>query len=1448
MQTDTTPSFSPFAPTSLSRVLFHGTWAALLLLIVGFALPAQAQQLNQVSSSLVEQARTDIHGADLRGHDGPFGRVGLGLTLLYREHQAFQQSQPGAEFESLVIPASQVPEARLGKDGSETFGAGVNGYISPVQGDRVVIDAIATTSPQQLASSLEAMGATGVVQYGRVVSATLPIDRISDLAATTSLQTARASFAELKSRSLSPRLRTWLEKRSRGEVTGEPSSDLRSTASPAPLMPGAVISEGDEAMNTDDIRDPGTGGFSVDGTGVTIGVLSDTYDALGRAGDDIASGDLPPANRIQVLDDLSSGSDEGRAMMQLIYDVAPGSDLAFHTAFGGQANFAQGIIDLANAGADVTVDDVGYFAETFFVDGIIAQAVDAVSASGVPHFSSAGNNADQSYESDTWIETELPDGRDAFVFEPDSTETEQPILVGAAGTFGTAIFSFQWDDPAASSSTSSLGADTDLAIEILDGSGTVVASADVNNIGGDPVEVLGFQSPTTAAYTLRIIRNSGPAPGLIKYTHNGAALITEYETNSSTSVGHSIAAGGAGVAAAEFSSTPEFGVDPAVPEGFTSLGGTPILFEIDGTRKPSPEVRDQPRFTGPDGTSTTMPGFSSFFGTSASAPHVAALAALQIQADPSISPTQVYADITAGAKDMFDSADPTLNPGFDFLSGAGFVDALGTITGLSGEQNIVVTPLAVDFGEQFFDSQSGTLFTPQSATVRVQNGGSGPLDITNVSLSGTAFSFVGSGIPIGQLGVGDEILTQVELAPSSGGVYSEALTIDSDDPDTPTVTVTFDATVLLPPVVNVPTTQLFEAAETGTTESEQITVENTGATDLEYDIFAEATGIGPFPPGDIAVPQTASTTTKRSEGYNVDALPTATAPASKMAFDPADFLYTLDDGTSENSIGILSGADVGWINVLQAQDGATTITAIATQFGTSTPVGTPVDFALYNDPNDDGDFADAQLLTSVSTTTEVNGASFQTEPIPPTQVSGVFFIAAVAEGATFAAPIDLSSTSQQSSLFASTSTGTFDLSNPPSASLVDDLGFAGNWILRAQGSYVAFQPVSGTLAAGNSTTVDITFDGTSLPLGTYNGNAAVSSNDPVTPQVDVPFDFFVATGVGEVADISADGQFSFGNAGVTADLTSVTGSGRVTAAFFDQPTPDSSGIDPALNISPYRWIIVDEGNIGFDATSTLSFARSAIPSPGFDDITGPSIDVYSRSPFETGSFAPLSTSYVDGGTTPLAGDPVEASDLTGFSEFVFAADQAELPVEIAAFDVAAADDGAVLTWETASETDNAGFRIEYREESETVWTDANVFVEGAGTTSQPTSYRKTITGLTPNTYTFRLRQVDADGTETPGTGKSITIRMSEAFTLSNISPNPVGNVGAMTLSVRDAQPVTVSLYNVLGQKVTTLMEASMSGQSTKTIRVDASRLSSGIYFVRVVGERFQGTQKITVVR
>ena len=78
--------------------------------------------------------------------------------------------------------------------------------------------------------------------------------------------------------------------------------------------------------------------------------------------------------------------------------TSPPAPLAFQTA-RGQASFAQGIIDLADAGAKVIIDDVLYFAEPMFQDGIVAQAVDLVKARGVSYFSAAGNDGRQSYES-----------------------------------------------------------------------------------------------------------------------------------------------------------------------------------------------------------------------------------------------------------------------------------------------------------------------------------------------------------------------------------------------------------------------------------------------------------------------------------------------------------------------------------------------------------------------------------------------------------------------------------------------------------------------------------------------------------------------------------------------------------------------------------------------------------------------------------------------------------------------------------------------------------------------------------------------------------------------------------------------------------------------------------------------------------------------------------------
>ena len=96
----------------------------------------------------------------------------------------------------------------------------------------------------------------------------------------------------------------------------------------------------------------------LDGTGTRIGILSDSYNTLGGADAGIASGDLPIAG-VGVLRELpTQGSDEGRAMAELVHDMAPGAEILFHTAFGGIPVFANGIRALAENGCDVIVDDV----------------------------------------------------------------------------------------------------------------------------------------------------------------------------------------------------------------------------------------------------------------------------------------------------------------------------------------------------------------------------------------------------------------------------------------------------------------------------------------------------------------------------------------------------------------------------------------------------------------------------------------------------------------------------------------------------------------------------------------------------------------------------------------------------------------------------------------------------------------------------------------------------------------------------------------------------------------------------------------------------------------------------------------------------------------------------------------------------------------------------------
>jgi predicted outer membrane repeat protein len=195
-----------------------------------------------------------------------------------------------------------------------------------------------------------------------------------------------------------------------------------------------------------------------------------------------------------------------------------------------------------------------------------------------------------------------------------------------------------------------------------------------------------------------------------------------------------------------------------------------------------------------------------------------------------------------------------------------------------------------------------------------------------------------------------------------------------------------------------------------------------------------------------------------------------------------------------------------------------------------------------------------------------------------------------------------------------------------------------------------------------------------------------------------------------------------------------------------------------------------------------------------------------------------------------------------------------IPVELVDFTATATGARDVmLTWQTASETNNAGFHVEQRTPDRDnprndAWREV-AFVAGAGTTTEAQTYHYRMDDVDYGQHAFRLRQVDLDGTATLSPAVSITVGLAETHAMAAY-PNPVDARQSVTiaLTTRTVQAVTVVVYDVLGRQVATLFDGEVAASRTERLRLPSYSLSSGVYFVRAVGERFTATERITVAR
>jgi hypothetical protein len=518
---------------------------------------------------------------------------------------------------------------------------------------------------------------------------------------------------------------------------------------PGPCEGGSAISEGVTQLNVEKARTE----FPVDGEGVTVGVLSDSFDLATeavtggpiatKAEKDIETKDLPGAanlctgqlNPVNVLEEFIPGSaeeegpfDEGRAMLQIVHDVAPQATLAFASAFNGELAFAKNIERLAKAtknggaGAKVVVDDVGYFEEPFFQDGPVAAAIDKVTAEGVTYLSAAGNDNLFDGEGNEIASWEAPAYRDSggcpaavsslagfnathcLDFNPEApTDRTFGIRVAARETLTVDL---QWAEPW-------YGVGTDLDAFLLNANGGLLTGeAQDNPKTGKPVEIVQWVNESESEKTVQLVLNrfSGGNPRLkfILLQNGGGVTATEYPRSGGGDVvgpsiyGHAGAADAIALGAVRYNA----GITTAnAPEAYSSRGPVTHYFGPVESKSPAPSIAPQtiskPDFAATDCGKTTffarkVSGVWRFCGTSAAAPHAAGVAALMKQDVPAATTGEVQAALagTGASVGAFGSC----------AIGGGLVEAVGALEAIRGE----VVPVAPEPCQP--PDASGTVF------------------------------------------------------------------------------------------------------------------------------------------------------------------------------------------------------------------------------------------------------------------------------------------------------------------------------------------------------------------------------------------------------------------------------------------------------------------------------------------------------------------------------------------------------------------------------------------------------------------------------------------------------------------------------------------------------------------------------------------------------------------
>jgi subtilisin-like proprotein convertase family protein len=431
---------------------------------------------------------------------------------------------------------------------------------------------------------------------------------------------------------------------------------VRSIGLPDYAVPrtGSVTSAGDAIHRADEVRRR-FAAQGIDGSGVRIGVISDGVSNRAQ----VAASpyfDLP--TNITIDPARPGNGNEGTAMLEIIHDLAPEASLYF-SGPTTSIEMSNAIDWMVSQGVNVIVDDFAFYAEPFFADGPLAQAVANAVARGVTYVTAAGNDAQSHYQAPYVQGSSSGAG---FWHNFGGGDIDLTVTIPAGETLEVVL---QWSDPFGGS-----GNDYDLYL-FRPFSNDILAQSDRHQTGTQsPWEFLSYtnasSNPLTADLTINRFSGAGRELELFLF----GASSQEYVTAADSIFGHAAVPAVLSVGAINAADS---GHDDIAP--YSSRGPSTIYTNFAAQTRTQ---RDSLDGAGIDGVQTKVGQLghfsTTFLGTSAAAPHVAAIAALLLDANPSLTPAAVAAALRDTAVDLTGHGS-----GFDSTSGFGRFDALDAL-------------------------------------------------------------------------------------------------------------------------------------------------------------------------------------------------------------------------------------------------------------------------------------------------------------------------------------------------------------------------------------------------------------------------------------------------------------------------------------------------------------------------------------------------------------------------------------------------------------------------------------------------------------------------------------------------------------------------------------------------------------------------------------------------